>query len=188
MCRGIGPELNQFLASFLQGWTFGRNLIGQSIGTGKTAFVQIARIYRPLVLVGLTGALVKHPFVARMLTEDGNCYHRSLNSGSILISTWNTRGTIPRQFLGRGTSVNKAVAESIKTPTEHKYFPAFHNGVTILCKSLTASDKTIEISGYAVVNGCQSITSLYENAASITPDLRMITKFHRSGAGFPARY
>jgi AIPR protein len=129
-----------------------------------------------------------HPFVARMLTEDGNCYHRSLNSGSILISTWNTRGTIPRQFLGRGTSVNKAVAESIKTPTEHKYFPAFDNGVTILCKSLTASDKTIEISGYAVVNGCQSITSLYENAASITPDLRMITKFHRSGAGFPARY
>jgi hypothetical protein len=61
MCRGIGPELNQFLASFLQGWTFGRNLIGQSIGTGKTAFVQIARIYRPLVLVGLTGALVSEP-------------------------------------------------------------------------------------------------------------------------------
>ncbi len=85
---------------------------------------------------------------------------------------WNVR-----QFLGKGTSVNRAVADSVKKADQHIYFPAFHNGVTILCKSLKSSKQTIEISGYAVVNGCQSITTLYENSAAITNDLKIMTKF-----------
>lgn len=85
---------------------------------------------------------------------------------------WNVR-----QFLGKNTAVNKSVAESIRTPSEHKFFPAFHNGVTILCKSLKSSKDEIEIAGYAVVNGCQSITNLYENRDKITSDLRILTKF-----------
>jgi len=85
---------------------------------------------------------------------------------------WNVR-----QWLGRNTNVNKSVAESIRKPEEHRYFPAFHNGVTILCKKLEHTKDKIEISGYAVVNGCQSITSLYDNKAKITPDLRILTKF-----------
>jgi hypothetical protein len=93
--------------------------------------------------IGTNLTMVLAPISARELIA-----MEGVSNGDLF--AWNVR-----QFLGRGTSVNKAVAESIKTPTEHKYFPAFHNGVTILCKSLTASDKTIEISGYAVVNGCQ---------------------------------
>jgi hypothetical protein len=85
---------------------------------------------------------------------------------------WNVR-----QFLGRKTAVNASVAKSIEQASEHKYFPAFHNGVTILCKTLTASKDNIKISGYAVVNGCQSITSLYDNRSHITSDLRILTKF-----------
>jgi hypothetical protein len=85
---------------------------------------------------------------------------------------WNVR-----QWLGRKTTVNKAVAQSIRTPEEHKFFPAFHNGVTVLCKSLKSTKDRIEIAGYAVVNGCQSITSLYENKASISSDLKILTKF-----------
>ena len=74
---------------------------------------------------------------------------RGIASGELF--AWNVR-----QYLGRKTKVNKDVEVSIQSPTEHKYFPAFHNGLTILCKTVNAEKTTITISGYAVVNGCQS--------------------------------
>ena len=84
---------------------------------------------------------------------------------------WNVR-----QYLGKKTTVNKSVAESIKNKDEHKFFPAFHNGVTILCRQLKTTADKIKISGYAVVNGCQSITSLFEQKEHVTSDLRILTK------------
>jgi len=81
-----------------------------------------------------------------------------------------------RQWLRR-TKVNDDIAESIKDPTEHKFFPAFHNGVTVLCKKLESSKDKITISGYAVVNGCQSLSGLHENKSKISSDLRILTKF-----------
>jgi AIPR protein len=85
---------------------------------------------------------------------------------------WNVR-----QFLGRKTKVNKDISKSIKSSTEHNLFPAFHNGLTILCERLEAKADKITIGGYAVVNGCQSLSSLYENKKDITKELRIITKF-----------
>ena len=84
---------------------------------------------------------------------------------------WNVR-----QWLGKKTKVNKDIAKSIATTQEHKYFPAFHNGLTVLCQSLKLTTDRITISGYAVVNGCQSLTGLYENQARISDDLRLLTK------------
>jgi hypothetical protein len=83
---------------------------------------------------------------------------------------WNVR-----QWLKK-TKVNRDIERSIQNPAEHQYFPAFHNGLTILCKSLKPTKDKITISGYAVVNGCQSITGLYENKKQITSDLRILTK------------
>lgn len=85
---------------------------------------------------------------------------------------WNVR-----QYLGKKTAVNKSVAESIQNKAEHSLFPAFHNGITILCRNLMPDSDKIKISGYAVVNGCQSITSLFEQSKFITSDLRILTKF-----------
>jgi hypothetical protein len=84
---------------------------------------------------------------------------------------WNVR-----QFLGRKTKVNKDIAKSIKNASDHQLFPAFHNGLTVLCKKLVVKKDKITIGGYAVVNGCQSLSSLYENSTNLTPDLRLITK------------
>lgn len=84
---------------------------------------------------------------------------------------WNVR-----QWLGKKTKVNKDIAKSIAITQEHKYFPAFHNGLTVLCKSLDLTTDRIRIRGYAVVNGCQSLTGLYENQAKISEDLRLLTK------------
>ena len=84
---------------------------------------------------------------------------------------WNVR-----QWL-RKTKVNKDIELSIKQQSEHKYFPAFHNGLTVLCKQLALEKDKITVSGYAVVNGCQSLTGLYENKKKISSDLRILTKF-----------
>ena len=80
-----------------------------------------------------------------------------------------------RQWLKK-TKVNDDIADSIKDQEEHKFFPAFHNGVTILSKKLAVSEEKITIAGYAVVNGCQSLSGLFENKAKISSDLRIMTR------------
>lgn len=83
-----------------------------------------------------------------------------------------------RYWLGKSTPVNRGIAESIvKRKEEHKYFPAFHNGLIILCDTLKRTKNKITISGYAVVNGCQSLKGLFDNAKHITSDLKILTKF-----------
>jgi hypothetical protein len=94
---------------------------------------------------------------------------QGISSGELF--AWNVR-----QWLKK-TKVNKDIERSIRTQDEHKFFPAFHNGLTVLCKSLTLTADKITISGYAVVNGCQSLTGLYENKKQLSSDLRILTKF-----------
>jgi hypothetical protein len=128
-------------------------------------FFDITAVPSLVLPIGTNLNMVVAPIsAAELLTMDG------ITNGDLF--AWNVR-----QWLGKNTAVNKAVARSIQTPEEHKYFPAFHNGVTILCRTLNQTNQRIEISGYAVVNGCQSIKSLHENQTSITSDLRILTKF-----------
>jgi len=81
-----------------------------------------------------------------------------------------------RQWLTRKTKVNKDIEASIRDHAEHKLFPAFHNGLTVLCEKLTVASNTLTIAGYAVVNGCQSLSGLYDNKDEITDELRILTK------------
>jgi hypothetical protein len=85
---------------------------------------------------------------------------------------WNVR-----QTLGR-TKVNKAIADSIGSVDEHKNFMLYHNGLTILAETavLDSDSDTLKISGYNVVNGCQSLSTLYENRARLTDDLRLLAR------------
>ena len=92
---------------------------------------------------------------------------------------WNVRYRLRR------SPINKAIDISVQTTQEHRYFPAFHNGLTVLCETLEVDTKAnvITVSGYAVVNGCQSLTSLYENRAKLTSELRILTKFVKASPG-----
>ena len=83
---------------------------------------------------------------------------------------WNVRGSLGR------TKVNKEIGKSIDNPNEHKNFVLFHNGLNILCEWLEKENDKITISGYSVVNGCQSLTSLYDHRSKITDDLRILNK------------
>lgn len=75
------------------------------------------------------------------------------------------------------TKINKSLLESIRNKVEHRNFPLYHNGITILCHSIKSeSDQKLSIENYVVVNGAQSLTSLFKAKNSITDDLRILVK------------
>ena len=84
---------------------------------------------------------------------------------------YNVRGSLGR------TQVNKGIVSSLRDSSTHKLFPLFHNGVTVICTHAEENGDKIRIENYYVVNGCQSLNALYENSATLTGDLRILTKF-----------
>jgi hypothetical protein len=74
--------------------------------------------------------------------------------------------------LGR-TRVNKDINATLRDASEHPRFITFHNGLTILCQKIIEDDdeSTVTISGFSVVNGCQSVVSFYNNQKFLTDDL-----------------
>ena len=83
---------------------------------------------------------------------------------------WNVR-----QSLGK-TKVNKAIASSVADRFEHKNFLLYHNGLTVIAEAVDAAEDTITLRGYSVVNGCQSLSTLYGNRSKISPELRLMAK------------
>ncbi|MDH3460085.1 MAG: AIPR family protein [Burkholderiaceae bacterium] len=82
---------------------------------------------------------------------------------------------IVRQALGR-TKVNKAIADSVSEQAEHKNFLLYHNGLTVLAEKAAYVDDFLTIDGYTVVNGCQSLTTLFEHRAKISDELRLLAR------------
>tara|TARA_R100000687_G_scaffold77858_1_gene70661 strand:+ start:350 stop:2035 length:1686 start_codon:yes stop_codon:yes gene_type:complete len=75
------------------------------------------------------------------------------------------------------TKVNKSLTSSIRDQSEHTNFPLYHNGITILCGSITKDDgDVLSIKNYMVVNGAQSLTSLLNAKGAISQDLRVLVK------------
>lgn len=83
---------------------------------------------------------------------------------------FNVRGPLGK------TQVNRDIIKSIRDPSTHKLFPLFHNGITIISENIDTNPERITIENYYVVNGCQSLNSLYEHRDKITDDLRLLTK------------
>jgi len=76
------------------------------------------------------------------------------------------------------TRVNKSIKDTIISQSEHNNFFLYHNGVTIVCEQLTEdldNDK-ISLSGYAVINGCQSMLTFFENKDKLSNDLCVLVK------------
>lgn len=84
--------------------------------------------------------------------------------------SWNVR-----RSLGR-TKVNKDIEASIKSQAEHGFFLLYHNGITMLCNSVEVKGQKLTVSDYIVVNGCQSLTSLYENRKHLSDNLRLLVR------------
>jgi hypothetical protein len=76
------------------------------------------------------------------------------------------------------TEVNKAIGRSIEKKDEHKNFPLYHNGITLLCSEAKFDTQAmaLKVTDYVVVNGAQSISTFYKNAKLLSDDLRVFTK------------
>lgn len=87
------------------------------------------------------------------------------------VFAYNVRGPLG------GTSVNRDIVNSIRDRAIHKKFPLFHNGITIVTNKITETEDKLRIETFFVVNGCQSLTALYDNQSYLTDDLKILTKF-----------
>lgn len=87
------------------------------------------------------------------------------------IFAYNVRGPLGK------TQVNRDIVKSIKDSGKHKLFPLFHNGITIIANDLSYDTERLSVAGYYVVNGCQSLTALFDNKGHVTDDLRVLAKF-----------
>jgi len=76
------------------------------------------------------------------------------------------------------TRVNKSIKKNIIDQDQHNNFFLYHNGITIICEKIKEDldNNKISIKGYAVINGCQSILTLYENRDKLTKNIFILVK------------
>ena len=76
------------------------------------------------------------------------------------------------------TRVNKELAATIKDQTEHNKFFLYHNGISITCSEFKfkPENNSIELFGYQVINGCQSLVSFYQNRTNISDNMLVLAK------------
>jgi hypothetical protein len=114
-------------------------------------------------------------------TEEATVYIVSLRATELVqmagienqaLFAWNVR-----QSLGR-TKVNRAIAENVASQVEHKNFMLYHNGLTILARSVAVDDETdvLRVNQYSVVNGAQSLSTLYDKRSALSSDLRLLAR------------
>ena len=86
-----------------------------------------------------------------------------------------------RLFLGDKTTVNRQMIQTIRDAKEHANFLQFHNGLTIVARSMRIRGKKIWLDGFSVCNGCQSLSALHKNQKYLTDDLEVLVRFVRVG-------
>lgn len=76
------------------------------------------------------------------------------------------------------TRVNKSIKNTIDEANEHNNFFLYHNGITIVCEQLDEdlNHNKISLTGYAVINGCQSMLSFFENKDKLSNNLFVLVK------------
>lgn len=69
-----------------------------------------------------------------------------------------------RQSLGNSNKVNKGIARTIKNEPGDFFF--LHNGITAICSQMTVHDGILSVKELNVVNGCQSLSTIYSSSES----------------------
>src|SRR5262249_28729342 len=84
--------------------------------------------------------------------------------------------------LGLGTTrVNDDIVQSVRTKPDHKDFLTFHNGLTIVAKSIAVRGRALRLKDFSVCNGCQSLLTFYNNRKLITDALEVLVRIVRVG-------
>lgn len=74
------------------------------------------------------------------------------------------------------TRVNKSITKTIIDVPEHNKFFLYHNGITLVSDILHEENNKIKIKNYAVINGCQSMLTFYENRNNLSDSLFVLVK------------
>ncbi len=84
--------------------------------------------------------------------------------------------------LGLGsTRVNDDIIASIEAKSEHKHFLTFHNGLTIVSKSIKLRGSKLIVNDFSVCNGCQSLLSFYQQKKRLSDQLKVLVRFVKIG-------
>jgi hypothetical protein len=89
---------------------------------------------------------------------------------------------------GVGNSrVNKSIRANILDNNEHLNFFLYHNGITIICENLNEflDQEKITISNYAVINGCQSMLTFFENKDKLSKNIYVLVKIVKTRMSSP---
>lgn len=86
-----------------------------------------------------------------------------------------------RYGLGK-TRINREIAKTLQASSEHDRFFLYNNGITIICENVKLNDKELQIENYAVVNGCQTVLTLYENKDNFDDHVKVLVRIIRTGA------
>ena len=70
-----------------------------------------------------------------------------------------------RQSLGTGNKVNKGIARTLRKNPEEFFF--LHNGITAICSSIKINDGIMSVRELNVVNGCQSLNTIFSCSESV---------------------
>lgn len=81
-----------------------------------------------------------------------------------------------RDYLGAKNPVNADIEKTIRSTSQRNLFSVLNNGVTLVARKVVPSGDTFEISGFQVVNGCQTSHVLYNNRAAVTDDMYLTVK------------
>lgn len=84
--------------------------------------------------------------------------------------------------LGLGsTRVNDDILATIKTKGEHASFLTFHNGLTIVAKTIRLRGSTLRIQDFSVCNGCQSLLTFYNNRHLLSDEFQVLVRIVKVG-------
>ncbi len=70
-----------------------------------------------------------------------------------------------RQSLGNSNKVNKGIANTLKKNLNDFFF--LHNGITAICSKLNMDGNTLYVKELNVVNGCQSLSTIFNCSESV---------------------
>ncbi len=84
-----------------------------------------------------------------------------------------------RQSLGLSNVVNKGIKGTIYGD-KHGDFFFFHNGITAICDRMRVESDKIELRGFSVVNGCQSLNTILSCSERVRalPDAHIMFRFY----------
>lgn len=80
-----------------------------------------------------------------------------------------------RYFQGHNI-INAEIQATLRSPEKQEEFSILNNGVTIVAKEMRRTGNSFTLSGFQVINGCQTSFVLYENRAKLSDKSCIILK------------